>query len=59
MKIVHIFRSEPTPAVEKLANILSEGQEAIRFPLYEGPVDYDRLIELVFSNDNDKVISWW
>jgi hypothetical protein len=57
MKILHIFRSEPTPDVEKLAAILSEGQEALRFPLYEGPVDYDRLIELVFSND--KVISWW
>ncbi len=57
MKIVHLFRSEPTPDVEKLTHILSEGQEAIRFPLYEGPVDYDRLIELIFSND--KVISWW
>ena len=57
MKILHIFRSEPTPDVEKLAALLSEGQEALRFPLYEGPVDYDRLIELVFSND--KVISWW
>ena len=57
MKILHLFRSEPTPDVEKLTTILSEGQEAIRFPLYKGLVDYDRLIELVFSND--KVISWW
>ena len=57
MKIVHIFRSEPTPDVEKLTNILSEGQDAVRFPLYEGPVDYDRLIDLIFSSD--KVISWW
>ena len=57
MKILHILRSEPTPEVEKLTNLLSEGQETIRFPLYEGPVDYDRLIELVFAND--KVISWW
>ncbi len=57
MKILHIFRSEPTPDVEKLATILSEGQEAVRFPLYQSPVDYDRLIEMIFSND--KVISWW
>ncbi len=57
MKLLHVFRSEPTAEVEKLANILSEGQEAIRFPLYKGPVDYDRLIERVFAND--KVISWW
>jgi hypothetical protein len=57
MKILHILRSEPTPDVEKLANILSEGLEATRFPLYQGQVDYDRLIELVFAND--KVVSWW
>jgi hypothetical protein len=57
MKILHILRSEPTPDVEKLAKILSEGQEATRFPLYQGPVDYDRLVELVFAND--KVVSWW
>jgi hypothetical protein len=57
MKILHILRSEPTPEVEKLTTLLSEGQEAMRFPLYEDPVDYDRLIELVFAND--KVISWW
>ena len=57
MRILHIFRSEPTPDVKKLTNILSEGQEAIRFPLYEGPVDYGRLIELIFSSE--KVISWW
>lgn len=57
MKILHILRSEPTPDVEKLTAILSEGQEATRFPLYKGLVDYDRLVELVFTND--KVVSWW
>jgi hypothetical protein len=57
MKILHILRSEPTPDVEKLTTTLSEGQEATRFPLYEGQVDYDRLVELVFAND--KVVSWW
>jgi hypothetical protein len=57
MKMLHIFRSEPTADVLKLVEILSEGNEAIRFPLYEGTVDYDRLVELIFSDD--KVISWW
>ena len=57
MKILHILRSEPTPDVEKLTTILSEEREATRFPLYQGPVDYDRLVELVFAND--KVVCWW
>jgi hypothetical protein len=57
MKILHILRSEATPDVEQLTSILSKGQEATRFPLYQDQVDYDRLIELVF--DNDKVICWW
>ena len=51
------FQVESSPDVEKITQYLSEGQEAIRFPLYEGPVDYDRLIDLIFSSD--KVISWW
>ena len=57
MKMLHIFRSEPTPDVLKLVETLSEGNEATRFDLYEGTVDYDRLVELVFFNE--KVISWW
>jgi len=57
MKILHIFRSEPTADVVKLVEKLSADNEATRFPLYGTPVDYDRLIDLVFSNE--KVISWW
>ena len=57
MKIIHIFRSQPTPDVSKLVEKLSEGNETTRFNLYEGTVDYDRLIEQIFSNE--KVISWW
>lgn len=57
MKMLQLFKSEPTPDVQKLADILSEGNEATRFNLYEGAVDYDRLIEQIFSNE--KVISWW
>jgi hypothetical protein len=57
MKMLNLFRSEPTPDVQKLSEILSEDNESTRFNLYEGAVDYDRLVELIFSND--KVISWW
>ena len=57
MKMLQLFKSEPTPDVQRLADILSEGTEATRINLYEGAVDYDRLIEQIFSNE--KVISWW
>jgi hypothetical protein len=57
MKILHIFRSKPTEDVLTLAAILSEGNEATTFSLYEGPVDYDRLVALIF--ENDKTVSWW
>ncbi len=57
MKILHIYRSKPTEEVLKLANILSEGNEAETFPLYEGEVDYAKLVEFIFSHD--KVVSWW
>jgi hypothetical protein len=57
MKLLHIFRSEPTPEVLRLSEILSEENETIPFELYRNEVDYDRLVKLIFSSD--KVISWW
>jgi hypothetical protein len=57
MKLLQIFRSEPDPDVVKLANILSDGNESMRFDLFGQEVDYDRLVELVFYCD--KTVSWW
>jgi hypothetical protein len=57
MKILHIFRSKPTDQVLSLAKILSEGNEFDQFFLYEGKVDYAKLVDELFSHD--KVISWW
>ena len=57
MKLLHVFRSEPDPDVIKLAEILSEGNEAVRFDLFRREIDYDRLVELIFSCD--KTVSWW
>ena len=57
MKLLHIFRSVPNPDVLKIVDILSEGNETIRFDLFQKEVDYDRLVELIFSHD--KTISWW
>jgi hypothetical protein len=57
MKLLHIFRSIPTEEVQLLTKILSEENETTQFPLHEEAVDYNRLVELIFSHD--KVISWW
>ncbi len=57
MKLLHIYRSRPTEEVLKLVEILSEGNPADSFPLYESEVDYAKLVELIFSHD--KVVSWW
>jgi hypothetical protein len=57
MKLLHILKSEPDANTKSLMAILSEGNEASEFPLYDGPVDYERLINTIFAND--KVVSWW
>jgi hypothetical protein len=57
MKLLHILKSEPDANTRTLMAILSEGNETSEFPLYDGQVDYEKLIETVFAND--KVISWW
>lgn len=57
MKILHIFRHPPDEVTRELVTITSREREVAEFPLYENPVDYDRLLELVITND--QVISWW
>jgi hypothetical protein len=57
MKILHIFRHPPDKVTRELVAITSRERETTEFPLYNDPVDYDRLLELVITND--QVISWW
>jgi hypothetical protein len=57
MKLLQVFRSEPSSDVLKLADIISEGNETIRIDLFQGDVDYDRLVECIFTCD--KTVSWW
>ena len=56
MKILHIYRKNPDETVRVLAEAWNEENEVKEFHLYEAPVDYDALIELVF--ESDKVLSW-
>ena len=57
MKLLHILRSEPAENTKTLMDILSEGNDASEFPLYDEAADYEKLIDAIF--ENDKVISWW
>ncbi|WP_456433336.1 hypothetical protein [Thermosulfuriphilus sp.] len=57
MKILHIYKNEPTEETKKLVALINEGNEALEFKLYEGEPDYDKLIELIW--EADKTISWW
>jgi hypothetical protein len=57
MKLLHILKSEPADNTKILMDILSEGNDASEFPLYDENADYEKLIDAIFAND--KVISWW
>ena len=57
MKTLHMLKTEPDSNTKTMLDILSEGEETVIFPLYEGDVDYGKLIDLIF--ENDKTVSWW
>ena len=57
MKLLHILKSKPDHTTKTLIDIISEGEEATVFNLYNKPADYGKLIDLIF--EHDKIISWW
>jgi hypothetical protein len=57
MKILHVYRHTPDQEVMDLADIVSRDREVQEFHLYQEPVDYHRLLNLVL--EHDQVISWW
>lgn len=57
MKLLHIMRSEPHKEVRTLIHEISKDNESREVSLYEGTVDYERLIENIFMSD--RVICWW
>jgi len=53
---LHILRSRPDRQVRELIAVITPGEiEAIA--LHEEVVDYDRLVDALFSHD--RVVSWW
>ncbi len=57
MKIVHLLRSFPSDLIRCFVDEVSKDKECIEVPLYQEPVDYDRLIGDIF--ESDRVICWW
>jgi hypothetical protein len=57
MTTLHILRSEPDEMVRLFIEQISRGEQSLESPLYQGEVDYDRLVEDIFKSD--RVISWW
>ena len=57
MKMLHIYRSEPSDDTQKLVEIVSEGRESDSFDLNVDNPDYDALVDMVFAAD--QTICWW
>jgi hypothetical protein len=57
MKLLHILKSEPDGDTKRLIEDLSAEEDSEFFSLYEGEVDYNKLLDLIF--ERDRVISWW
>ncbi len=57
MKILHVYRSEPNDDVNKLVEIVSEGNESKSFDLNVDTPDYNKLVDMLF--DAEKTITWW
>ena len=57
MKILQVYRSEPTSDVQTLVGILNRDRVADEFKLYGDQPNYDILIQKIFAND--KTVCWW
>jgi len=57
MKILNVYRSEPSETTKKLVEIVSEGRESDSFDLAVDSPDYDALVDKVMTAD--QTICWW
>jgi hypothetical protein len=57
MKMLHVYRSEPSEDTQKLVEIVSEGRENDSFDLTADSPDYDALVDKVMAAD--QTICWW
>lgn len=57
MKVLQIFRTEPDDTVQNLSELVSMENDASAALLYQGEVDWPKLVDDIFAHD--KVICWW
>ena len=57
MKILNVYRSEPSDTTKKLVEIVTEGRESDTFDLNTDSPDYDALVDKVMAAD--QTICWW
>ena len=57
MKILQVYRSEPTEDTKTLVSILNRDRVADEFKLYIDQPNYDVLVQKIFAND--KTVCWW
>jgi hypothetical protein len=57
MKLLQIMRSEPDEVAQTLIREISKDKKSQDVSLYEGVVDYEKLVEDIFASD--QVICWW
>lgn len=57
MRTLHLLRTEPSITVERLIESCSKEEECAVETLYQGEVDWNRLVDDIFSYD--RVICWW
>jgi len=56
MKILHIIKNAPDASTKKIIELQKAGNETVLVELYQGPVEYDKLVGAIFASD--KVFCW-
>jgi hypothetical protein len=57
MDILHILRSKPDAATEKIITALTSDGGADVIRLYRGEIDWESVVEAIFGHN--RVICWW
>ena len=57
MRTLHLLRTEPSITVERLIEYYSDEEECAVEALYQGDIDWSRLVDDIFSYD--RIICWW
>jgi hypothetical protein len=56
MRVLQILKSEPDEEVRSFMEAFAD-DDVTTVPLYEGDVDWEALVDAIFSHD--KVVCWW